>query len=166
MLELRLRELWLWLKRVHKADLIYESCGHNHGEEGGEDGGVGLQVDADWADVEAEGGDLAVEEPPFDGDSDDSETGVEEDDSEDGVAAVLDSELRTEERLHDGEQPVQLEEHQGQQKVGSQKQTDGLVQAEPGVQVNNGIQDHDNQTPQLDDYHNKEIVCLENMGGP
>ena len=60
-------------------DLSNESCRHNQGEEDGEDGGVGLQVDADWADVEAQGGDLAVEELPLDGDSDESETGGEED---------------------------------------------------------------------------------------
>ena len=142
MLELRLRELWLWLNRVHKEDLLYESCGHNHGEEDGEDVGVGLQVDADLADVEAEGVDLAVEEPPLDRDSDDSETGGEEGNSYEGVDAVLESELCTEERARDGQQPVQLEEHQGQQVVEPQKQTNGLVQAEPGVQVNNAVHHH------------------------
>ena len=130
------------------VDLLTESCRHDQGEEDGEDGGVGLQVDADWAEVEAEGGNLAVEEPPLDDDSGDSETGGEEGDSEEGIGAVSDSDLRAEERSLDGQEPVQLEEHKGQQVVGSQKQTDGLVQAELFVQVKNCIQDHNHQTPQ------------------
>ena len=127
--------------------LLTESCGHDQGEEDGEDGGVGLQVDADLAEVEAEGGDLAVEEPPLNDDSGDSETGGEEGDSKEGIGAVSDSDLRAEERSLDGQEPVQLEEHKGQQVVGSQKQTDGLVQAELFVQVKNCVQDHNNQTP-------------------
>ena len=35
LLELRLRELWLWLNRVHVVDLSNENCGHNQGEEDG-----------------------------------------------------------------------------------------------------------------------------------
>ena len=103
----------MWLDRVHVVDLLTEGCGHDQGEKDGEDGGVGLQVDADWAEVEADRGDLAVEELPLDDDSGDSETSGEEDDSEEGVDAVSDSDLRTEERSLDGQEPVQLEEHQG-----------------------------------------------------
>ena len=148
------------------VDLLTESCGHDQGEEDGEDGGVGLQVDADWAEVETEGGDLAVEEPPLDDDSGYSETGGEEGDSEEGIGAVSDSDLRAEERSLDGQEPVQLEEHQGQQVVGSPKQTDRLVKAELGVQADNCVQNNNHLTPKEAKDHDKEVVSLEDMAGP
>ena len=77
-----------------------------------------------------------------------------------------DSDLLTEERLLDGKEPVQLEEHQGQQLIDSPKQTNCLVQTHLNVKVKDSLQDHKHQTPELEDHHNKEVVCLENIGGP
>ena len=57
-------------------DLLDESYRHYEGEEDSEDGRVGLQVDADRADVENERDDLAVEEAPLDDNSNDSEASV------------------------------------------------------------------------------------------
>ena len=109
---------------------------------------------------------MAVEEPPLNGHSDDSKTGGEEDDSEDGVGAVSYSDLCTEERLLDEDEPVQLEEHNCQQMVDSPKQTDRLVKAEFGVLVENCVLENNHQTPKEAKYHDKEVVRLEDMGGP
>ena len=50
--------------------------------------------------------------------------------------------------------------------VDSHKQTDRLVKAEFGLLVENCVLENTHQTPKEPKHHDKEVVCLEDMGGP
>ena len=106
-------QLNLWLDGVESLHLVAEDCGDHKGEENGQKGGVGHQADTDWVEKEMNGMGLAVEEFPFNNDSNYSEGERKEDTGKDCEGTVSNSDLLTEEWSFDGQVSLQLHQDKG-----------------------------------------------------
>ena len=145
------------------------------GEEDGQEGGVGHQQDAHRADEEVHHLALAVEELPLNKDSDDSDGEGQEATGDDCEAAVADGEGLTEEGPLDGQEPLQLEHHQGQQVGDLHKEADTLVEADLArgalalQAISQDVVSISKDCSYQEDHvghHHTEVVCLQDMARP